>query len=137
TACAAYLRGWLEREVNARADVPTAQCQPINDNASIVYNFLTMVEQPGFQPKEVNAMMADFTNHYCPPLPAKTQIQATLPPVVPYATAQVELPPVQDEIREVPPPPQSQIAMAPQMPKPEPVAMPALPPQAQIAMAPP
>lgn len=141
TACAAYLRGWLEREVNARADVPNAQCmRPINENAEIVTNFLTMVSQPGYPKKELNHMMADFTAYYCPPLPAKTQIQAALPPVVPYAMAQVQMPPMRDEIPEIPPPPQSQIAMAPPVPKVEPVVMPEMPPpppQSQIAMAPP
>lgn len=83
TACAAYLRGWLEREVNMRSELPvTYQCTgKIDDNAGLVNNFLKMTDQPNYPQKDINAMLADFGTAYCPPLPAKTQVAAIMPPM--------------------------------------------------------
>lgn len=132
TACAAYLRGWLEREVNMRTELPLAyQCTgKIDDNASLVNNFLKMTDQPNYPQKDINAMLADFGTGYCPPLPAKTQVAAIMPPMaaqppkaqivmMPPAAptpAAAEPPSTQTEIAVVMP----RVPMPPKLPQPEP-----------------
>jgi hypothetical protein len=92
TACAGYLRGWLDHEAYVRALAPQlGQCtRPTNDNAVVVTAFLTLVQQPHMAQMDLQNLMTYFGAAYCQPAQARTQIMPQIyQPVVPQMLAPV------------------------------------------------